>query len=273
MYLTIFSSFSAPWSQFPWVGKNAAEPYGSSSQYNLPMASRTQPTDASMVSAFSSGVPTGSSIGSNPYALSSQSFSRSHSTSQYASPLSMSSPNVGETSVTSAGLTAPQSSLKSSVLGMAWSQFPWMGKTPGDTYGPVPPQYGLTAPQKSLGIDSSQIQPEIPTSQADINSSYAFPQQEGLSTQYLSAAHQLSTQINPSPSSLHFNPSDASGLVGTSAPSTMTSSKPFSSTTEFLSPLSSAINPLASAGHASSHQGSSPSNYSELIARLMHDFQ
>ena len=259
-FILLFINSSAPWSQFPWVGKNAAEPYGSSPQYNLPIGpSRTQPPEASMVSPFSSGVASGSTISSNPYALSSQSFSRSHSTSQYAPSLSMSSPNVGETSVTSAGISSSQSSFKSSpsVLGMAWSQFPWMGKTPGDTYGTVPPQYGLTGPQKSLGLESGHGPSEIPTSQiSDINSPYTFPQQEGtaLSSQYLSAAHQLST-INTAPGSLSFNASDSSGSICTSAPPTMTSAKPFSSSTEFLSPLSSAINPLASAGHASPHQG------------------
>jgi hypothetical protein len=38
-----------------------------------------------------------------------------------------------------------------------------------------------------------------------------------------------------------------------------------SNTSDFLSPLSSAINPLPAAGHGHSHHSSAPSNFSKLI--------
>ena len=248
---------STPWSQFPWIGKNTADSYGCTSQYSLPMSSRTQPPDASMVSAFSNTGASGSGVASNPYMVPSQSFSHNHSASHYPSSLSSSCPVVSENSVTNANATSSPPSLKphTSVLGMAWSQFPWISKTASDTYGSIP-QYGFSAPQKSLGMDSSSLHCEVSTPNIDMSSPYTLPPQEGISTPYLTASQQLSTS-NPTSTSINFNSSEAASSVGSVTTSTATVAKPCPNTSDFLSPLSTAINSFPTAGHL---QGSSQHN-------------
>ena len=253
---------STPWPQFPWIGKNTADPYACTSQYGVPMSSRTQPPDPSMVAAFSAGASTMTSIASNPYGLPSQSYSHNHSTAHYPSSLSVSSQLASETATTSTSTSGSSPSLKPSpsVLGVPWSQFPWIGKSASDSYGAAP-QYGLSMHQKGLGIDSSSLTAEVPTSQIDMSSSYTFSHQDGLTTQYLAPSPHL-PPANTTANLIHLNPPESVGSPGCTAITT-SAPKPCSNT-EFLSPLSSAINPLPTAGHGPSQHGHTASQFSKL---------
>ena len=254
---------SSPWSQFPWLGKNTGDTYGGTSQYSLPISTRTQPPDTSMVSAF----PTSgsSSIGANatlsPYGLSSQGLSHNHSSSPYSTALSVSSPVLHDTTVTAANATSSTSSSKtpSSVLGVPWSRFPWIGNH-RENYNSSS-QYGLSGTSKALGgFDSGSMQAAVPASSSNIETSspYTFPHQEGLSTPYPS----LST--NNTSNSSAFNTSESMSFLASSntiSATTLTKSCP--NAHEFLPPLPSTIPPLGVAGHGSSQHATSPSQFSK----------